>query len=147
MALGQATDQPELRYQLTMNFAHQLEVEGLWEWAIYVILNLPFSPKSPKFHRDLVVDVLSRHLHKQEDKKDDNKHKTNFLIMVWVREGTSRHSSGPTLAFELDKFLQSSLLPLYEELFRGGEVSSSKQRMGDGSQCTRPISRVPHVAH
>jgi hypothetical protein len=69
---------------LFMNFAMQLEVEGLWYWAIYIILQLPDSQSTLKTLA--IKDLISRHCVELSD-KDEEFLKSKLSIPVeWIEE-------------------------------------------------------------
>eukprot|EP00658_Telonema_sp_P-2_P049968 TRINITY_DN3803_c0_g1_i1.p1 TRINITY_DN3803_c0_g1~~TRINITY_DN3803_c0_g1_i1.p1 ORF type:complete len:1173 (-),score=319.13 TRINITY_DN3803_c0_g1_i1:149-3667(-) len=57
----------QARVMLTAGFAHELVLLGLWDWAIYVLLNLRADPAV--IYR-AVNDILSRHLPVEQSSKD-----------------------------------------------------------------------------
>eukprot|EP01126_Amoeba_proteus_P054877 TRINITY_DN6773_c0_g2_i7.p1 TRINITY_DN6773_c0_g2~~TRINITY_DN6773_c0_g2_i7.p1 ORF type:complete len:872 (+),score=187.74 TRINITY_DN6773_c0_g2_i7:586-3201(+) len=60
-ALNLVPNDDVIGHEITMNYAHELESLGLWEWAIYLILNLPLDQNS-NYNQNLVKDVLARNM-------------------------------------------------------------------------------------
>jgi len=66
----------EVKLDLTIDYVSQLESADLWEWSIYVLLNLP---KYTQLHTYAIQNILGRHIFDLEDPKREN-----FLIEIGV---------------------------------------------------------------
>jgi len=83
---------PELA-QLTMSYASQLEAVGLWEWAVYVILNAPANDALANELRALAVrEIVSRHIGELLADGSGATEKEHFLVetlgipVMWLHE-------------------------------------------------------------
>jgi len=58
---------PEIHYSnvLHMNYASQLEMSGLWHWAIYVILHISPHPLYPSLKEQAIKSIIAQNIPKR----------------------------------------------------------------------------------
>jgi len=97
-ALGYSHLSETASAQLTMDFAAQLENNGLWQWAVFVTLHLNSAPSAT---RAFVQGIIGRHIELEVDEESESFLKDRLGVPAqWIEQARSvkaRYCSEPRL--------------------------------------------------
>eukprot|EP01130_Rhizamoeba_saxonica_P003273 TRINITY_DN1399_c0_g1_i11.p1 TRINITY_DN1399_c0_g1~~TRINITY_DN1399_c0_g1_i11.p1 ORF type:complete len:1043 (+),score=259.01 TRINITY_DN1399_c0_g1_i11:1942-5070(+) len=88
---GTVIPSSSIDYDVTINYAHQLEALGLWEWSVYVLQNLPFSECRDKACRYFIDRNIEDMIQTNEKKRFLLERMPQSIPSSWISEAESQY--------------------------------------------------------